>query len=128
MPRERPSACPTTGSRKALTGNGARRAWRTRGARRHPAVGLQEATMAKVKARPDIETIIKDPVKHFRTPRDVVADAGYTREEKRRILDSWALDAQFLEVAEEENMAGADRPRLREVKLALLELEKSGGR
>jgi hypothetical protein len=80
--------------------------------------------MARGKARPGIETIIKDPVKHFRAPRDVVADTGYTRDEKRRILDSWALDAQLLEVAEEENMTGKDRPGLREVKLALLELEK----
>ncbi len=81
--------------------------------------------MARGKARPGIETIIKDPVKHFRTPRDVVADSGFTREEKRRILDSWALDAQLLAVAEEENMSGQDRPGLRDVTLALLELEKS---
>ena len=81
--------------------------------------------MARREKRPDIETIIKDPDKHFRTPRDVVADAGLTRDEKRRILDSWAVDAQLLAVAEEENMAGGDRPGLREVKLALLELEKS---
>ncbi len=81
--------------------------------------------MARGKARPGIETIIKDPVKHFRTPRDVVADTGFTRDEKRRILDSWALDAQLLAVAEEENMSGQDRPGLRDVKLSLLELEKS---
>lgn len=80
--------------------------------------------MATRKARPGIETIIKDPFKHFRAPRDVVADPALTREEKRRILDSWALDAQLLAVAEEENMAGNDRPGLREVKLALRELEK----
>ena len=43
-------------------------------------------------------------------------------DEKRRILDSWALDAQLLSVAEEENMGGKDRPGLRDVKLALLEL------
>jgi hypothetical protein len=74
--------------------------------------------------RPDIDTIIKDPGKHFAAPRDVVAAEGFTRDEKRRILDSWALDSQLLAVAEEENMAGKDRPGLREVKLALLELEQ----
>lgn len=74
--------------------------------------------------KPDIETIVKDPAKHFASPRDVVADRGLTREEKKRILDSWALDAQLLTVAEEENMAGPGRPGLREVKLALLELEE----
>jgi hypothetical protein len=71
----------------------------------------------------DIETIIKDPAKHFAAPRDVVADARLSIDEKRRILDSWAVDAQLLSVAEEENMAGDDRPGLREVKLALLELD-----
>ncbi|MGH8196990.1 MAG: hypothetical protein ACRETI_02365 [Steroidobacteraceae bacterium] len=74
--------------------------------------------------KPSIETIIKDPMKHFGSPREVVADQNFTIEEKRRILDSWALDAQLLAVAEEESMGGKDRPGLREVKLALLELEQ----
>lgn len=82
--------------------------------------------MAADNPRPGIETIIKDPVKYFRTPREVVAADGLTRDEKRRILDSWALDAQLLAVAEEENMGGKDRPGLRDVKLALQELEKCG--
>jgi hypothetical protein len=73
--------------------------------------------------RPDIEKLVKDPGDHFATPRDVVADERLTVDEKRRILDSWALDAQLLTVAEEENMGGKDRPGLRAVKLALLELE-----
>jgi hypothetical protein len=81
--------------------------------------------MAQAREKPDIEAIMKDPVKHFATPRDVVADGRLSTDEKRRILDSWALDAQLLSVAEEENMGGKDRPGLREVKLALLELEKS---
>lgn len=76
-------------------------------------------------ANPSIEAIIKDPVKHYRAPRDVVADNRLTREEKRRVLDSWALDAQLIAVADEENMSGSQRPGLREVKLALLELERS---
>lgn len=80
--------------------------------------------MAGGQDRPDIEALVKDPGRHFGAPREVVAADGLTREEKRRILDSWALDAQLLEVAEEENMPGLDRPRLREVKLALLELEE----
>ena len=81
--------------------------------------------MASAGSRPDIETIIKDPGKYFTSPREVVCDRELSTEEKRKILDSWALDAQLLSVAEEENMGGSDRPGLREVKLALLELEKS---
>ena len=80
--------------------------------------------MASAGSRPDIETIIKDPGKYFTSPRVVVTDRDLSTDEKRKILDSWALDAQLLSVAEEENMGGQDRPGLREVKLALLELEK----
>ena len=74
----------------------------------------------------DIEAIIKDPAKHFRHPADVLRDASLGHADKRRILQSWALDSQLLEVAEEENMGGPDRPGLRDVKLALIELEKEG--
>lgn len=75
----------------------------------------------------DIETILRDPARHFASPHDVVTAAGYSRAEKRRILESWALDAELLAVAEEENMGGDDRPGLQEVKLALLELEDEKG-
>lgn len=82
--------------------------------------------MNEASQRPSIEDLIKDPLKHYREPRDVVADARFTRDEKRRILESWALDAQLITVADEENMTAPKRPWLREVKLALIELERSG--
>lgn len=78
--------------------------------------------MAASQRKPSIETIIKDPGKHFAAPRDVIGDRTLSRDEKRRILESWALDAQLLAVAEEEDMGGSGRPGLRDVKLALLEL------
>jgi hypothetical protein len=81
--------------------------------------------MAEPRSKPSIEAVLKDPDKHFASPREVVTDERFTLDEKRRILDSWALDAQLLSVAEEENMAGRDRPGLREVKLARLELENN---
>jgi hypothetical protein len=80
--------------------------------------------MASATCRPNIETIIKDPGKYFASPREVVSDRELDLEAKLKILLSWAVDAQLLAVAEEENMGGTDRPGLREVKLALLELEK----
>lgn len=80
--------------------------------------------MADKTGKPDIEAILKCPDKFFAAPREVVSDDRFTTVEKRRILDSWALDAQLLAVAEEENMGGGDRPGLRDVKLAQLELEK----
>jgi hypothetical protein len=81
--------------------------------------------MATARSRPDIEQAIKDPGKYFGSPREVVADRNFSLDERRRILESWALDAELLTVAEEENMGGEDRPGLREVKLALLELQDS---
>jgi hypothetical protein len=76
--------------------------------------------------RPQLEQVVKDPWDYFVSPMDVVTDTRYTRDEKKRILDSWALDAELLSKAEAENMAGqpGDRPRLQAVKLALLELVK----
>jgi hypothetical protein len=82
--------------------------------------------MSSASERPSIDAVIKDPVKYYRAPREVVADARLTHDEKRRILESWALDAQLIAVADEENMAAPKRPGLREVKLALLELEGGG--
>jgi len=82
--------------------------------------------MENRKAGTSIDAIIKDPLKHFRAPCEVIADQQLTHEDKRRILESWALDAQLIAVADDENMSGLQRPALREVKLALLELEQSG--
>lgn len=82
--------------------------------------------MSNASERPSIDDLIKDPAKHYRRPRDVLADTRFTRDEKRRILESWALDAQLIAVADEENMAAPTRPWLREVKLALIELERGG--
>jgi hypothetical protein len=77
-------------------------------------------------ARPKLELVVKDPWDYFVSPMDVVADMRFTHDEKKTILESWALDAELLSRAEAENMAGqpGDRPRLQAVKHALLELEK----
>jgi hypothetical protein len=74
----------------------------------------------------DVEAAIKDPANHFPSPADVVTDLRFTPAEKQRILNAWALDAELLSQAEAENMSGRTPPRLREVKLALLELQKEG--
>jgi hypothetical protein len=74
--------------------------------------------------RLDIETVVRDPADYFATPIDVVNDSRFTHDEKHRILESWALDAQLRSQAEAENMPGKDRPPLQEVHLALLELQK----
>jgi hypothetical protein len=78
--------------------------------------------MAERTGIPDVETLIKDPTQHFRAPMDVVREARLSQEDKRRILESWCRDAEQISEAENENMTGAPRPRLQEVKLALQEL------
>ena len=80
--------------------------------------------MVELNTKPDVEAAVRDPADHFAAPMDVVTDVRLTVAEKHRILESWAYDAKELSQAEAENMPGRDRPRLREVRLALLELEK----
>jgi hypothetical protein len=72
----------------------------------------------------DIDALVRDPADCFATPMDVLNDARLNKEEKERVLESWARDAEQLSQAEAENMPGPDRPRLQDVHLALLELQK----
>ena len=74
----------------------------------------------------DIDAAVLDPTRFYERPNDVLADGRLATEQKRRILQSWALDAQRLSESEAENMPGrvTDRPFLREAKLALLELDR----
>ena len=46
-------------------------------------------------------------------------------EEKRRILESWKKDAELLSTAQDENMAGGERPQLQDVSIALGALDRS---
>lgn len=73
---------------------------------------------------PGIDHLVKDPWEHFASPMDVVSDRRLSKDDKRKILESWALDAELLSKAEAENMSGGDRPKLQAAKLALLELDK----
>ena len=72
----------------------------------------------------DLDSAVQDPAAHFESPMHVVRDSRFSKSEKQRILESWARDAELLSQAEAENMRGTERPRLREVKLALLELQQ----
>jgi hypothetical protein len=72
----------------------------------------------------DMDGLVRDPEDAFASPMDVVNDIRLNKDEKKRILETWARDAEQLSQAEAENMPGTDRPRLREVHLALLELQK----
>ena len=70
---------------------------------------------------------ISDPSKEYRKPLDVVTDDRLDHDEKLRILESWKKDAELLSVAQDENMAGGERPQLQDVMLAIQELERIRG-
>jgi hypothetical protein len=74
----------------------------------------------------DVDAVVLDPTRYFERPKAVLDDPRLDPQQKRRILESWALDAQRLSESEAENMPGreTERPFLREAKLALLELDR----
>jgi hypothetical protein len=74
-----------------------------------------------------VSDAISDPTKEYRKPIDVVRDNELDADEKLRILESWKKDAELLSVAQDENMAGGERPQLQDVMLAIQELERSRG-
>jgi hypothetical protein len=76
--------------------------------------------------RRQVENAISDPTQHYARPMDVVDDDELQPDEKRRILESWKKDAELLSTAQDENMAGGERPQLQDVSLALSELERRG--
>jgi len=71
-----------------------------------------------------VENAIADPTRSYACPMDVVHDDQLGPDEKRRILESWKKDAELLSTAQDENMAGGERPQLQDVSLALGELER----
>ncbi|MFC4312183.1 hypothetical protein ACFPN2_24085 [Steroidobacter flavus] len=70
---------------------------------------------------------ISDPTREYRKPIDVVRDTELDADEKLRILESWKKDAELLSTAQDENMAGGERPQLQDVMLAIQELERTRG-
>jgi len=74
-----------------------------------------------------VDNATADPTRFYASPMDVVHDDELDTDQKRRILESWKRDAELLSTAQDENMAGGERPQLQDVSLALGALEKLGG-
>ena len=74
-----------------------------------------------------VQEAIGDPTQKYGKPMDVVTDASLDADEKLRILESWKKDAELLSRAQDENMAGGERPQLQDVMLALQALERTRG-
>jgi hypothetical protein len=74
-----------------------------------------------------VSDAVTDPTREYRKPIDVLNDRELDDDEKLRILESWKKDAELLSVAQDENMAGGERPQLQDVLLAIQELERTRG-
>lgn len=59
----------------------------------------------------------------FKEPHEVLAASDLDRDQKREILEVWRLDAARLADSTAEGMAGGEPALLRNVELALAELE-----
>lgn len=70
-----------------------------------------------------IEDFIAYPKRHFSRPDDVLHQPNLTTEEKRKILESWKLDAQRLAESTAENMTGGEESDLRDVSKSLVQLK-----
>lgn len=70
-----------------------------------------------------VEDLIAHPQRHFSRPNDVLVEPTLSVDEKRRILESWRLDAQRLAESTAENMTGGEETDLREVSKVLIQLK-----
>jgi hypothetical protein len=73
---------------------------------------------------PQIEDLISHPTRYFSDPREVLADQKLTHSDKRKILESWKLDASRMAESTAENMSGGEEEDLREVSKVLLQLKQ----
>jgi hypothetical protein len=71
-----------------------------------------------------LDELIANPHRHFGHPADVLHEPTLSRDEKRRILESWKFDAQRLAESTAENMTGGEESDLRDVSKVLVELNE----
>ncbi len=72
-----------------------------------------------------VDEMVGHPTRHFDAPKEVLTHPELSYSDKRRILESWKLDAQRLMDSTSENMTGGEESDLREVSRALVELKNT---
>jgi hypothetical protein len=77
-----------------------------------------ESGMAEI----DKKEAVVNPSKEFDKPKDVVESDELSRNEKKKALEQWEIDARLMQVASEEGMTGGEPSRLGEVKKAQKDL------
>ena len=70
-----------------------------------------------------VEDLIANPKHHFDHPVEVLDEPSLSNDDKRRILESWKLDAQRLAESTAENMSGGEETDLRDVSKVLVQLK-----
>lgn len=70
----------------------------------------------------NLEHALADPSSEFESPEAVLARSELTLEQKKAILERWRQDAELLQQAEGENMAGGEPSMLARVQQALNQL------
>ena len=70
----------------------------------------------------DKKEALVNPSKEFDKPKDVVESRELSRDEKKKALEQWEIDARLMQVASEEGMTGGEPNRLGEVKKAQKDL------
>lgn len=70
-----------------------------------------------------IDDKMMNPAKCYKSPAEVLIDDSLSRDEMKRVLAAWRLDAERLTESSNEGMTGGENARLREVALAQHSLE-----
>jgi hypothetical protein len=71
-----------------------------------------------------VDELVANPQRHFDHPVDVLNEPTLSSDDKRRILESWKLDAQRLAESTAENMSGGEESDLRDVSKVLVQLNE----
>ncbi len=70
----------------------------------------------------DKKEALVNPSKEFSKPKDVVESRELSRDEKKKALEQWEIDARLMQVASEEGMTGGEPNGLGDVKKAQKDL------
>lgn len=66
----------------------------------------------------------ESPIRHYDKPKEVVQDAALSVKQKEKALDTWTVDAEALQRAEDEGMGGGEPSKLIDVVAAKIALAK----